>query len=73
MWNWNVQDAKNGFYLYAVLIAPMWNWNSYHLMDQEPLASFNRTNVELKLLNMDYRVFLFRSFNRTNVELKRGE
>ena len=53
LWNWNWTERGRTAVTETVLIVPLWNWNEVKKDakgDQQ--ASFNRTFMELKLINL---------------------
>ena len=58
--------------LNSVLIVPLWNWNICCRRLSEKRNSFNRTFMELKLMNKALWVSEDLCFNRTFMELKQA-
>ena len=65
-------SASNMFHsVIALLIEPVWNWNSHRGSYQSHHhQTFNRTSMELKLTLFPYNRTVRAPFNRTSMELK---
>jgi len=57
-WNWNLVCVLIVFIILILLIAPNWNWNTFfNCLPSALKLSFNRTKLELKLLELRFWCF----------------
>ena len=71
LWNWNHLGFEPRNIFPVLLIEPLWNWNiAATVYFSAPVASFNRTTMELKPTPARLHRLASSAFNRTTMELK---